>query len=53
MLRHGQIDELRTAVGADGLITGNSQLQTYECDVLTNFWVMLDAVVLPRTAVQT
>jgi glycolate oxidase len=53
MLRPGQIDELRTAVGADGLITGNSQLQTYECDALTNFRVMPDAVVLPRTAGQT
>jgi hypothetical protein len=52
MLRRGQIDELRTAVGADGLITGKSQLQTYECDALTNFRVMPDAVVLPRTAGQ-
>ena len=50
MLRRSQIDELRSAVGADGLITGNSQLQTYECDGLTNFRVMPDAVVLPRTA---
>jgi glycolate oxidase len=52
MLRRGQIDELPTAVGADGLITGKSQLQTYECDALTNFQVMPDAVVLPRTAGQ-
>jgi glycolate oxidase len=52
MLRRAKIDELRTAVGADGLITGKSQLQTYECDVLTNFRVMPDAVVLPRTAGQ-
>jgi glycolate oxidase len=52
MLRRGQIDELRSAVSADGLITGDSQLQTYECDGLTNFRVMPDAVVLPRTAGQ-
>ena len=52
VLRRGQIDELRSAVGGDGLITGDSQLQTYECDGLTNFRVMPDAVVLPRTAGQ-
>jgi glycolate oxidase len=44
-----QLDELRTAVGADGLITAQNQLQTYECDGLTNFRVMPGAVVLPRT----
>ena len=52
MLRRAKIDELRTAVDADVLITGKSQLQTYECEVLTNFRVMPDAVVLPRTAGQ-
>ena len=36
MLRRAKIDELRTAVGADGLITGKGQLQTYEW-ALTNF----------------
>ncbi|MEO6966522.1 MAG: FAD-linked oxidase C-terminal domain-containing protein [Acidobacteriaceae bacterium] len=46
------IVELRTAVGKDGLITGESQLQTYECDGLTNFRVLPGAVVLPRTAEQ-
>jgi glycolate oxidase len=52
VLNHSQIDELLSAVGADGLITGDSQLQTYECDGLTNFRVMPDAVVLPRAAGQ-
>jgi glycolate oxidase len=49
MLPHGQIDELRAAVGAGGLITAESQLQTYECDGLTNFRVLPGAVVLPQT----
>src|SRR5579862_1838761 len=52
MLTAGNIAELRAAVGADGLITGQSQLQTYECDGLTNFRVMPEAVVLPRTTEQ-
>ena len=52
MLTASQIDELRAAVGVDGLITGQSQLQTYECDGLTNFRVMPEAVVLPRSAEQ-
>ena len=52
MLTARQIGELRDAVGADGIITGRSQLQTYECDGLTNFRVMPGAVVLPRTAAE-
>jgi glycolate oxidase len=52
LLSGNQIDELRAAVGGDGLITGESQLQTYECDGLTNFRVLPAAVVLPRTAEQ-
>lgn len=52
LLSTSQIAELRAAVGADGLITGESQLQTYECDGLTNFRVLPGAVVLPRTAEQ-
>ena len=48
MLSDAQIAELRVAVGADGIITGPSQLQTYECDALTNFRVLPEAVVLPR-----
>ena len=52
MLPQSHIGELRSAVGADGLITGESQLQTYECDGLTNFRVLPGAVVLPRSAAQ-
>ncbi len=52
MLNANQIAELRTAVGAEGLITAQSQLQTYECDGLTNFRILPAAVVLPRTAEQ-
>jgi glycolate oxidase len=49
MLTAIQVEELRAAVGTDGLITAESQLQTYECDGLTNFRVLPGAVVLPRT----
>jgi glycolate oxidase len=49
VLPQSQIDELRTAVGDGGLITAESQLQTYECDGLTNFRVLPGAVVLPRS----
>jgi glycolate oxidase len=52
VLTASQIAGLRAAVGADGLIIGQSQLQTYECDGLTNFRVMPEAVVLPRSAEQ-
>jgi glycolate oxidase len=48
VLTQTQIDELRAAVGPAGLITAESQLQTYECDGLTNFRVLPGAVVLPR-----
>jgi glycolate dehydrogenase FAD-linked subunit len=52
VLPQSHIDELRAAVGADGLITAQSQLQTYECDGLTNFRVLPGAVVLPQTTEQ-
>ena len=52
MLSSDQIAELRAAVGEDGLILSESQLQTYECDGLTNFRVLPAAVVLPRSAQQ-
>jgi len=52
VLSTSQIAELRAAVGADGLITAPSELQTYECDGLTNFRVLPGAVVLPRTTQQ-
>ena len=52
------LDALRNAVDAgglglpSGLITAANQLQTYECDGLTNFRTVPSAVVLPRTAEQ-
>jgi glycolate oxidase len=46
------IAELRSAVGDDGVITAPNQLQTYECDGLTNFRSLPAAVVLPRTTQQ-
>ena len=44
--------ELRGLVGEGGLIAERLQLQTYECDGLTNFRAMPGAVVLPRNAEQ-
>ena len=52
MLTPSQLAQLSNAVGNDGLITTATQLQTYECDGLTNFRVVPEAVVLPRTAQQ-
>jgi glycolate oxidase len=52
MLTAKHITELQGILGADGLITEQSQLQTYECDGLTNFRVLPGAVALPRTAQQ-
>jgi glycolate oxidase len=49
VLSQTQIDELRSIFGSNGLITAESQLQTYECDGLTNFRVLPGAVVLPRS----
>jgi glycolate oxidase len=49
VLHPNQIAELREAVGHDGLITAPNQLQTYECDGLTNLRVLPGAVVLPRS----
>src|SRR5436309_1625174 len=46
------LDELRAIVGETGLITRPEQLQTYECDGLTNFRVPPAAVVLPATGAQ-
>ena len=45
------IAELRAAVGDANLIIDRTQLQTYECDGLTNFRALPGAVVLPREAV--
>jgi glycolate oxidase len=44
--------ELRSAVGDLGLILDRNQLQTYECDGLTNFRELPGAVVLPRTTAE-
>lgn len=44
--------ELRAAVGDRGLIIDRTQLQTYECDGLTNFRTLPGAVVLPRTTAE-
>src|ERR1700675_702342 len=46
------LDELRTVVGARGLISSPEELHTYECDGLTNFRVMPRAVLLPRSTEQ-
>jgi glycolate oxidase len=44
--------ELRAIVGERGLITSPQELHTYECDGLTNFRVMPQAVLLPSSAEQ-
>jgi glycolate oxidase len=46
------IQEFRTIVGDAGLITKEEELRVYECDGLTNFRVMPQAVLLPTTAKQ-
>ena len=46
------IAELRAAVGDANLIVDRTQLQTYECDGLTNFRAVPGAVLLPREATQ-
>jgi glycolate oxidase len=45
-------DQLRSAVGDRSLILDRNQLQTYECDGLTNFRELPGAVVLPRTTAE-
>jgi glycolate oxidase len=52
MLSAPVLNELRSAVGADGLIVERNQLQTYECDGLAVLRSVPAAVVLPRTAGQ-
>jgi glycolate oxidase len=46
------IQQFRAIVGAQGLITAPEQLQTYECDGLTNFRVVPSAVLLPTSTEQ-
>jgi glycolate oxidase len=50
-MESGILDEFRAIVGP-GLITDRSQLHTYECDALTNFRVLPQAVLLPATTEQ-
>ena len=58
MLDLALLDTLRSTLDADfphlpsGLITATNQLQTYECDGLTNMRAIPGAVVLPRTTAQ-
>jgi glycolate dehydrogenase FAD-linked subunit len=46
------LDEFRAVVGERGLISSAEELHTYECDGLTNFRVMPQAVLLPATTEQ-
>lgn len=46
------VDELRQVVGDEGLIIEHDQLKTYECDGLTNFRQIPEAVVLPRSTAE-
>jgi glycolate oxidase len=45
-------DEFRAVVGERGLISSAEELHTYECDGLTNFRVLPQAVLLPATTDQ-
>jgi glycolate oxidase len=46
------LGELRALVGERGLISSSEELHTYECDGLTNFRVMPQAVLLPASTEQ-
>ena len=46
------LQEFRTVTGDRGLITSQEELKTYECDGLTNFRVVPQAVLLPRSSEQ-
>jgi glycolate oxidase len=46
------LQEFRAITGDRGLITSAEQLHTYECDGLTNFRVLPQAVLLPESAEQ-
>src|SRR5438067_5433618 len=46
------VDRLRSVLGDAGLVTRREQLLTYECDGLTNFRVLPNAVALPSSAEQ-
>src|SRR3974377_1243729 len=46
------LDNFRAIVGERGLISSDEGLHTYECDGLTNFRVMPQAVLLPASTEQ-
>src|SRR5271170_1675160 len=46
------LQEFRAVTGERGLITSQEELKTYECDGLTNFRVVPQAVLLPRSTEQ-
>ena len=48
MLSSDIVAELRAAVGSAGLIVDENQLQTYECDALTNLRTVPGAVTMPE-----
>jgi len=48
----GTLGQFREIVGEDGLISQPEQLHTYECDGLTNFRVLPEAVLLPTSTAQ-
>jgi len=52
VLTQAILAELRSAVGDGGLIHQPNQLQTYECDGLTNFRALPGAVVLPQSTAE-
>ena len=51
-LSRAVVMELEAAVGRNGIIVEQSQLQTYECDGLTALRTLPSAVVLPRSTEQ-
>jgi glycolate oxidase len=52
MLTSAILTELAAAVGSDGLIVEQNQLQTYECDGLAALRIIPAAVVLPRSTAE-
>ena len=52
MLTARLLSEFRSILGPQGIISDAEELRTYECDGLTNFRVMPQAVLLPTTTAQ-
>ncbi|HTQ95399.1 MAG TPA: FAD-linked oxidase C-terminal domain-containing protein [Candidatus Acidoferrum sp.] len=46
------LQSFRSIVGPTGLISSNEELHTYECDALSNFHVLPQAVLLPSSTEQ-